>query len=57
MPKIKELQAQNPTVSYLFISMDRTADKWKKVLNIHLQGDHFMANDQMKVFLQKLYVD
>ena len=30
MPKIKELQAKNPDVSFLFISMDKTADKWKK---------------------------
>ena len=29
MPKLKELQANNPDVSYLFISADKTADKWK----------------------------
>src|SRR3970040_3091262 len=29
MPKIKELQANNPEVAYVFISMDKTADKWK----------------------------
>jgi thiol-disulfide isomerase/thioredoxin len=49
MPKIKELQANNPEVAYLFISMDRTADKWKEGIAKHeLKGDHFMANDQMK---------
>jgi thiol-disulfide isomerase/thioredoxin len=26
--KIKELQANNPDVDYVFISMDKTADKW-----------------------------
>ena len=59
MPKIKELQAQNPTVSYLFISMDRSADKWKEGIEKHkLQGDHFMANDQMKgVFAKAVDVD
>jgi hypothetical protein len=38
--------------------MDRTADKWKKVsLKHNLQGDHFMANDQMKVFCKTVDVD
>ena len=29
MPKLKELQANNPDVAYVFISMDKTVDKWK----------------------------
>lgn len=49
MPKIHELQANNPTVSFLFLSMDKTADKWKIGIEKHnLIGDHFMANDGMK---------
>lgn len=49
MPKIKELQAKNPDVAYVFISMDKTADKWKIGIEKHeLKGDHYMANDQMK---------
>lgn len=49
MPKIKELQANNPDVDYIFISMDKTADKWKKGIEKHqIKGDHFMANDEMK---------
>jgi thiol-disulfide isomerase/thioredoxin len=49
MPKIKELQASNPEVAYVFISMDKAADKWKIGIDKHeLKGDHFMANDQMK---------
>ena len=49
MPKIKELQASNPDVAYLFISMDKTAEQWKKGIEKHeIKGDHFMANDQMK---------
>ena len=49
MPKIKELQANNPDVAYVFISMDKAADKWKIGIEKHeLKGDHFMANDQMK---------
>ncbi|WP_281239424.1 TlpA family protein disulfide reductase [Flavobacterium praedii] len=49
MPKLKELQANNPEVSYVFISMDKTADKWKEGIEKHqLNGVHFMANDGMK---------
>ncbi|MFE3867153.1 TlpA family protein disulfide reductase [Flavobacterium sp. LS2P90] len=49
MPKIKELQSNNPDVAYVFISMDKTADKWKIGIEKHeLKGEHFMANDQMK---------
>lgn len=49
MPKLKALQANNPEVAYVFISMDKTADKWKDGIVKHdLKGDHFMANDQMK---------
>jgi hypothetical protein len=29
MPKLKELQANNPDVDYVFISMDKAADKWE----------------------------
>ena len=59
MPKIKELQANNPDVAYVFISMDKTADKWKIGIEKHeLKGDHFMANDQMKgVFAKAVDVD
>ncbi|MBF2708524.1 TlpA family protein disulfide reductase [Flavobacterium soyangense] len=49
MPKIKELQANNPDAAYLFISMDKTVENWKIGIEKHeLKGDHFMANDQMK---------
>ena len=59
MPKIKELQASNPDVAYLFISMDKTAEQWKKGIEKHeIKGDHFMANDQMKgVFAKAIDVD
>jgi len=48
MPKIKELQAAHPETAYVFISMDKTADKWKSGIEKHqLKGTHYMANDQM----------
>ena len=59
MPKIKELQANNPDVAYVFISMDKTVENWKKGIAKHeLKGDHFMANDQMKgVFAKAIDLD
>ena len=49
MPNLKKLQALHPNVDYLFLSMDKTADKWKEGIAKHeLKGDHFMANDGMK---------
>lgn len=59
MPKLKELQANNPDVSYVFISMDKTADKWKAGIEKHeIIGDHYMALDQMKgVFGQAIDLD
>jgi thiol-disulfide isomerase/thioredoxin len=48
MSKFKELQAQNPDVSYVFISLDKTADQWKTGIEKHqLKGDHYRANDGM----------
>ena len=46
---MKTLQAENPEVDYVFISMDKTADKWKAGIEKHqLEGDHYMATDGMK---------
>ncbi len=48
MPKIKELQAKNPNITYAFISMDKTEDQWKTgIEKYHLVGDNYMANDGM----------
>lgn len=49
MPKLKELQANNPDVDYVFISMDKAEEKWKAGIEKHaLQGDHYWATDGMK---------
>lgn len=50
MPKLKELQANHPDVSYLFLSADKTAEKWKAGIEKHElnKGDHYMMNDGMK---------
>lgn len=47
MPKVKELQAANPNVDYVFISMDKSFDKWKEAIAKHeLQGDLYWVNDE-----------
>lgn len=59
MPKLKELQAKNPDVAYLFISADKTADKWKAGIEKHdLKGDHYLIKDGMKgAFGQSIDLD
>ena len=47
MPKIKALQAENPTVDYVFISLDKNAEKWKIGIEKHeLKGDHYLISDK-----------
>src|SRR6478609_3567155 len=49
MPKLKEMQANNPNVDYVFISMDKAFDKWTAGIEHHeLKGDHYWATDGMK---------
>jgi thiol-disulfide isomerase/thioredoxin len=49
MPRLKELQNNNPDVSYVFVSMDKAEDKWKAGIEKHqLKGDHYWATDGMK---------
>jgi thiol-disulfide isomerase/thioredoxin len=59
MPLMKDLQAKNTTVDFVFLSMDKTAEKWLLGIEKHeLKGDHYMANDGMKgVFGQAMNVD
>lgn len=49
MPKVKALQNQFPEATYLFISMDKTAEAWQKGIQKHeVIGEHYMATDGMK---------
>ena len=49
MPKVKEMQANNPNVDYVFISMDKAFDKWQAGIEKNeLKGDHYWATDGMK---------
>ena len=49
MPKLKDLQASNPEVAYIFVSLDKTDDKWKAGIEKHqLKGDHYFSPGGMK---------
>lgn len=49
MPLLKETQSKFPDVAYVFISMDKTPEKWKEGINKYaLTGDHYLATDGMK---------
>ncbi len=49
MPKVKDMQTKNPKVDYIFISMDKEADKWLEGIQKHeLKGDHYWVTDGMK---------
>ncbi|WP_395042845.1 TlpA family protein disulfide reductase [Flavobacterium sp.] len=47
MPKVKEMQATNPNVAYVFISMDKQFDKWNTAIEKHeIIGEHYWVNDE-----------
>lgn len=47
MPLLKNMQANNPNVDYVFISMDKAEDKWKAGIEKHeIKGDHYWVNDE-----------
>lgn len=49
MPKVKTLQTEFPNVTYLFLSMDKTPEAWKKgIEKYEVNGEHYMATDGMK---------
>ena len=49
MPKVKELQENNPDVVYVFLSCDKTSDKWIEGIKKHeLKGEHFFIKEGTK---------
>lgn len=42
MPKVKSIQAKYPEVKYVFLSLDKDQQKWKKGIQKHqVKGQHF----------------
>ncbi|MBP9793258.1 MAG: TlpA family protein disulfide reductase [Flavobacterium sp.] len=49
MPKLKELQAENPEVAFVFLSADKTTEAWKVGIEKHaITGDHYLMPGGMK---------
>lgn len=50
MPKVEDMIAKNPKADYVFISLDKTADKWKTGIEKYKlnSGDHYLVKDGMK---------
>lgn len=47
MPKVKEMQATNPNADFVFISMDKSMNKWKEAVEKHeLKGDLYWVDDK-----------
>jgi thiol-disulfide isomerase/thioredoxin len=48
IPKMKQLQADNPNVTYVFISSDRNMSAWKKALKKYkINGEHYFMKNGM----------
>lgn len=46
MPKVKALQTKNPQVKFIFVSLDKTQEKWLTGIQKHeLAGDHYLVTD------------
>lgn len=59
MPKVKALQQKYPDATYLFISMDKNYEAWKKgIEKYEVKGEHYLTSDGMKgVFGKSIKLD
>lgn len=49
MPKVKALQKEYTDVAYLFLSLDRGEDKWKRGIKRYgVEGEHYYMQNQKK---------
>lgn len=49
MPKLKELQQNNPDVTFIFLSMDRSQEAWKEgIQKYNLQGESLYLGNNWK---------
>ena len=48
-PELKKVQEKYPNTSYVFLSLDKTKDKWKEAIKKYdLNGNHYYLNEKMK---------
>ncbi len=49
MPKVKNIQEENPDVVYLFLSLDKNINSWKKGIDKHqIKGEHYYMQSGWK---------
>lgn len=58
-PELKNLQQKYPKAAYVFLSLDKTKDKWTEAIKKYdLKGDHYYLNEKMKdEFGQSIQLD
>jgi hypothetical protein len=46
---LKKLQKENPEVSYVFLSLDKTTNSWKKGIDrFQIKGEHYFMQEGKK---------
>ena len=49
LPSVKVLQAKHPEVDFVFLSLDKSQNAWKKGINrLHINGDHYFMQSGWK---------
>lgn len=49
LPKLKALQKENPDVVYLFLSLDRNVESWKRAIKrFKIEGEHYFMKEGKK---------
>lgn len=49
LPKLEEVQKEYPELVYLFLSLDRKEDAWKKSIDkFNIKGEHYWFNTEWK---------
>jgi len=59
MPKVKKLQKRNKNVVFLFLSLDKSTEKWKKAIKtLNIKGEHYyLASGWKGDFCSSLELD
>ena len=49
LPKVKKLQKKNKNVVFLFLSLDKTSESWKKAIDVFkIKGEHYFIQSGWK---------
>lgn len=49
LPKLQELQKETTDVDYVFLSLDKTDERWKNAINkLNIKGDHYFMAEGWK---------